>query len=368
MHRFPWWIGLMMACMPGNALGQGRQQDTQLAPVWKVSHHDSAASLRGLFVDPLGQWAWASGSGGTVLRSPDRGATWENVSPPDAAAFDFRDIHGLSDGAQAVAMAVGSPARIYRTRDAGRRWEVVFEDTRPEIFLDAMAFWNDEQGIAFGDPIRGRFVILHTSDGGASWSELDFDQQPEALEGEGGFAASGTCLCLRGNQVWIGLGGARQQGDPPQARLLVSDDRGATWRSLISPLKSAAASGIFSLVFSDPDRGIAVGGTYDEPDDSSSHIGITEDGGRTWTRPGSTPRGYRSCVAVCNQIRWGNRPRLLAVGKTGNDYSTDGGHNWKALDDQGFYAVACDLAGNTVIAVGADGRIGVLPTRELELD
>ena len=41
---------------------------------------------------------------------------------------------------------------------------------------------------------------------------------------------------------------------------------------------------------------------------------------------------------------------------------------WKPLNDQGFYAVDSNAVGGTVIAVGPEGRIGVLPVLELELD
>ena len=57
-----------------------------------------------------------------------------------------------------------------------------------------MDFWDDMNGIAFGDAIDGRLLILRTSDGGDSWQELPFDQRPEVAEGQGAFAASGTCL------------------------------------------------------------------------------------------------------------------------------------------------------------------------------
>ncbi|MDG1809094.1 MAG: hypothetical protein P8I27_14470 [Pirellulaceae bacterium] len=353
-----------LSCMTQVTLAQPQDESRDIR--WQVQQHDSAASFRGVDVTSDGQVAWVSGSDGTVLRSEDRGKTWSDVSPPAADKFDFRDIHGFPDGDQAVAMAVGSPARIYRATQQGRNWELVYEDTRPEIFLDAMAFWTDLEGIAFGDPIDGKVVILRTHDGGKSWTEIPRDKQPKSLAGEGGFAASGTCLCLVGEQtVLIGLGGARQSNDPSAARILISRDRGSTWQATTAPLKAGAASGIFSIAFADNKQGVAVGGTYDQPEITTDNFAITADGGTTWNRPTSTPRGYRSCVFVVPSPSESAPVRYIALGKTGSDYSVDLGKTWKSLSDQGFYAASASDSGGTVIAVGSEGRIGVLPAQDL---
>ena len=330
---------------------------------WIVTHHESAASFRGVHIHDRGTSIWVSGSKGTVLHSVDLGKSWQDVSPEGAGEFDFRDIHGFDGGEHAVALAVGSPARIYRASEYGETWQVVYEDTRPEIFLDALAFWDNQNGIAFGDPIDGRLVILRTSDGGKSWAELESDKQPVTLEGEGGFAASGTCLCIQGAKVFIGLGGDRKQGDPVNARILMSADRGGSWKVIKTPMKSGTASGVFSITFTDDLHGVAVGGTYDDPDDKTNNICITEDGGMTWFRPKSTTRGYRSCVAVTDLVNVFSLQfkGAIAVGKTGTDYSSDHGKTWIPWNNQAFYAVGSSELGHTVIAVGPEGRIGVLP-------
>lgn len=335
---------------------------------WQLGQHKSGASFRGVHLAPKGPYAWVSGSQGTVIRSEDGGKSWSDVSPENAETFDFRDIHGFADGQKAVALAVGSPARIYRTTNGGQQWQVVYEDTRPEIFLDAMAFWNEREGMAFGDPINGKIVILRTRDGGQSWQEIPRDQQPDALENEGGFAASGTCLALRDDQgVVIGLGGARNADEPTEARILVSTDRGKTWESKLAPLTSGSASGVFSIVFTDSTNGIAVGGTYDQPDVRTGNIAVTRDGGNQWKRPLASPRGYRSCVVSFDGIADG-QSYLIALGKTGADISSDGGNTWRAFSPVGFFAGSVGNDGKTLIAVGSEGRIGVLSLQDLALD
>ena len=356
---------LLLLLNPTTSLSQETENED---PNWQLEQHESAASFRGVYVTPAARYAWVSGSQGTILRSDNGGQSWTDVSPENAKDFDFRDIHGFANGKQAVALAVGSPARIYRTTNQGQEWQVVYEDTRPEIFLDAMAFWNEQDGIAFGDPINGKIVILRTHDGGQSWQELPRDQQPDALENEGGFAASGTCLALQGEEsVVIGLGGARNEAQPGDARILVSRDRGKTWQAKMAPLASGAASGVFSIAFINPQQAVAVGGTYDQPEIRTGNIAITQDGGSQWTRPNGSPRGYRSCVVAFDSINKG-KTYLMALGKTGADLSSDLGNSWRAFSNEGFFAASVGNNGKTLIAVGSEGRIGVLSLRTLALD
>ena len=48
----------------------------------------------------------------------------------------------------------------------GHRFQSINHD--PTGFLDAIAFWDAEHGIAMGDPVNGRFMILTTADGGVN--------------------------------------------------------------------------------------------------------------------------------------------------------------------------------------------------------
>src|SRR6476620_56526 len=89
-------------------------------------------------------------------------------------------------------MAVDSPAYILKTNNGGDSWRTVFQDFSPGMFLDAMEFWNEQSGIAIGDPINGRFFIIRTFDGGNSWQPIPESYKPVAEKGEACFASSGT--------------------------------------------------------------------------------------------------------------------------------------------------------------------------------
>ncbi len=318
---------------------------------WVVQPSPTKERLRGLSV-VNSRVAWASGNRGTVLVTTDGGAVWKIKPVPGASALDFRDVHGVSERvAYLLSIGAGEKSRIYKTSDGGTSWnlQVKLQDARG--FLDAIAFWDADHGIAMGDPIDGRFTILTTDDGGASWKPSSPEGMPPALDNEGAFAASGTCLVVEGDKnAWFGTGGASV------TRVFRSTDRGRTWTVQNTPIPAGnASSGIFSLAFRDADHGVAVGGDYRQPDRAGQVIAITSDGGRSWTRPeGRGPRSFRSGVVyLANR----SRPTLAAVGPSGADASVDGGRNWFPLSDSGAHSVdAADSASGW--AVGEGGTIG----------
>ena len=314
---------------------------------WVSQVSGTTASLRGLSVVNRNV-AWASGAGGTVVRTSDGGNTWHASNVPGAEALDFRDVQAF-DPRTAILLSAGEPAKIYKTTDGGQSWTERYANETPGVFFDAMAFWDRRHGIAFSDPIDGRLLIITTDDAGDSWRESPKDSAPATLDGEAGFAASGTCLAVQGqSNVWIGLGGAA-------ARVLRSTDRGRTWNVSTTPILSGAASrGIFSIAFRDDRHGVIVGGDYQQELLAQGNVAWTDDGGMTWTLvTDSPPAGYRSCVAYVAGI---GTPTWVAVGPTGSDISTDDGRTWRAIGTTGYHAVAF-AADGTGWAIGANGSL-----------
>lgn len=303
------------------------------------------ASFRGLSAVSE-QVAWASGSGGTVLRTINGGETWLDVSVPRADSIQFRDIEAFNEDV-AVVMGVASPAKFYRTTDGGTTWEEVYSNTDPDIFFDAMGFWDSQNGIAFGDAMDGHLPIITTNDGGESWKEIDYSNLPESPKGEGGFAASGTCLTTYGEStVWIGLGS-------PASRVFKSEDKGKTWSVVETAMKRPKPTGgIFSLAFTSGSYGVAVGGDYEDDKDNSLNASVTTDGGKTWNViTENKPNGYRSVVAnVPTTELW------ITAGTSGIDVSKDNGKTWEAVSTEGYHAASFGsskigwLSGNGKIA------------------
>jgi photosystem II stability/assembly factor-like uncharacterized protein len=319
------------------------------AAQWHPLSSPTDVELRGLsVVSP--QVVWASGMRGTVLRTTDGGATWERDTIPGASKLDFRAIAATSRDV-AHALSIGDSSRIYRTTDGGRTWSLRFTGTRKGSFFDAIQFRDAKHGIAMSDPVDGRFLIITTDDGGETWHEMPTAGMPPALAGEGGFAASGTCLIVRGERdAWLVSGGASV------ARLYHSTDRGRTWTVHDTPLRAGVPSaGIFSVAFRDAAHGVIAGGDYQQPTLRGRNLAITSDGGATWTLAdsSSSPMGYRSAVAF---VPGRNGRVLLAAGLSGTDISRDGGRTWTPVDSVAYNSVA--FAGDgSGWAVGPKGRI-----------
>ncbi|HKG91328.1 MAG TPA: hypothetical protein VKA84_05530, partial [Gemmatimonadaceae bacterium] len=319
----------------------------QASGPWEPQRSGTTAGLRG--VGAAGATvAWASGTGGTYLRTTDGGRTWRASVVPGADSLDFRDVHAFDAG---TAVLMATAGRIYRTRDGGRGWTLAYANVREGIFLDGMAFWDERRGIAFGDPMPdrgGRFLVLLTGDGGASWREVPADRLPPSLPGEAAFAASGTSIAVGATgMAWFATGGAT--GTAAVARVFRTEDGGETWSVSDTPVPAGAGSrGIFSLAVA-PDAagaaGVAVGGDYQAPNEARDNVALTQDGGRGWSlpRPGGgdpaagRPGGYRSAVAYVP----GSAGRaLVAVGTSGTDRSADGGATWARVDTTAYNAVA----------------------------
>jgi photosystem II stability/assembly factor-like uncharacterized protein len=316
---------------------------------WQPLSSPTDTELRGMsVVSP--SVLWASGARGTVLRTTDGGSTWTLDSVPGAAGLDFRAIAATSADVAHV-LSIGDSSRIYRTTDGGRSWSLRFTSTRRGSFFDAIQFWDAKHGIAMSDPVGGRFLIVTTDDGGDSWTEMPSDSMPLALPGEGGFAASGSCLTVLGDaEVWLASGGAAL------ARVYHSADRGRHWTVRDTPVRAGVASaGIFSVAFRDSRHGVITGGDYRQPALRGRNLAVTSDGGETWllADSASSPSGFRSDVAFLP----GSVGRtLVAVGLSGTDRSDDGGATWTAVDSVAYNSLRFATS-TTGWAVGPKGRI-----------
>ena len=201
------------------------------AQTWIAQSSGTTASLRGVSaVSP--SVVWASGAGGAYLRTLDGGATWHAAAVPGAGDLDFRGLRALdSHTAWLMSSGPGEKSRIYRTADGGAHWSPLHTNPDAGGFFDALAFWDARRGIVLGDPVDGQFVILTTADGGATWQRRKL---PPALPNEGAFAASNSCLPVRGKrEVWFGTGG------PSGARVFHSHDGGENWEVAGTPLRHA---------------------------------------------------------------------------------------------------------------------------------
>ena len=305
--------------------------------------------------------AWASGRGGTVLRTLDGGAHWQAMHVPGAEALDFRDIEGFStDGAVLLSIGPGADSRVYRTEDGGRSWKLALQNADPRAFFDCMAF-DGEHGWLLGDPVDGAFQVHATNDGGRTWV-LQRGAMPTALEDEAAFAASGTCIATTpwGGRMIVGGGGAARAYVDAAGAAAPGTAGGAyfdaSWSAYATPMPARVpAAGIFSAAPAGEDM-LLVGGDFErEAAPGSAALAQRQEDGSLEVSALPDPRAYRSGVACVGDVQ----PRCIAVGPSGVDVLIDG--RWQPLSDTGYDAI--DLAGNVGWASGDKGRIARIEVR-----
>jgi photosystem II stability/assembly factor-like uncharacterized protein len=300
---------------------------------------DVKSSLRGLSVVD-NDIAWVSGTKGTVGVTADGGRTWSFMIVPGFDKLDFRSIYAFN-GKEVVIANAGSPAYILRTDDGGNKWNIVFQNNDPGCFFDGVDFWDEKNGIIYGDPLDGRMFIMITSDGGRTWIELPAESRPAVSQGEASFAASGTGIRCYGKRMIVMVTGGSV------SELHISDDAGKTWLSASLPFtQGSVTSGAFSAAFKEHNA-IISGGDYINEELMVNHIFYSEDRGKTWKAPEKPTGGFRECVIFISG------KSAIAAGPGGVDCSYDKGLTWESLThEKGFHVVAKARRGQLVLLAG----------------
>jgi hypothetical protein len=307
----------------------------------KLLTSGTKTSMRGLSV-VTDKIVWASGSSGTVAKSVDGGDTWQWLTVKGYEKTDFRDIEAF-DEKTAIIMGIDSPAVILKTIDAGETWTLVYKNDAKGMFLDAMDFENDKNGIVIGDPINDLFFTATTKDAGNTWQEEIVSKKIIAAKGEAAFASSGTNIrkLKNGNRIFVSGGLASH---------FFIDNK----KMEIPILQGKETTGANSIAAKNNKMFIVVGGDFNAKDSTTKNCFITKDGGVKWTAPSTPPTGYRSCIEYVYKQTW------ITCGINGVDITTNDGNNFKQISITSFHVCRRAKKGNAVFFAGGGGRIGRL--------
>src|SRR6476661_6935370 len=115
---------------------------------WIKQNVNTTASLRGLSVVNE-KIVWASGTGGTVIRTINGSKSWNVITVPGAEKLDFRDVEAFdANTAYILSIGNGESSRIYKTTNGGKNWQLQFKNTNEKAFFDAIACWDRNNCIA----------------------------------------------------------------------------------------------------------------------------------------------------------------------------------------------------------------------------
>jgi hypothetical protein len=338
---------------------------------WAIQQSHTTASLRGIH-NAGGGVVWASGTGGTVLRTGDNGQTWRTCAVPQGAEkLDFRGIQAFDANAAIVmSSGTGTLSRLYKTVDACRTWKLVFTNPDQNGFWDALQF-NGRFGVLIGDQVSGHLPVFFSTDGGETWGKLDPMAIPAEGKNQSFFAASNTSLLLdpRSKNFYLLTGGGNTSFIAVELRLTAGTIcKECLHVSFAHPeLAVGETAGGFSLASRLNGQKlvvVAVGGDYKAPErmDGTAAFWIDDQGHKErWQAPDTPPSGYRSAVAY-----YAPRKAWIAVGPNGTDVSMDDGRNWRALKPTAGQAPDANRNWNALslpFVAGSGGRIGKLGGR-----
>jgi photosystem II stability/assembly factor-like uncharacterized protein len=352
------------------AFAIGQSNPPAAPPVWQMQSSGTTAGLRGIdSVD--GTVAWASGTGGTVLKTLDGGAHWTVCAIPDAAkdgaTLDFRGVQAF-DAKTAIVMSSGKGklSRLYKTKNGCKTWKLIFMNPDKDGFWDAAFFDSYGWGRLLGDPVKGRFTLFFSEDKGNIWTRQISKGLRVQPEMQGAFAASNSSLISQGLFAAFGSGGPSgtyiymtNEGmiclDECTPEL---DGRKNTWERYSIPIAQGSTStGVYSIgerqymenSYKYMKLYLAVGGDFTRPNDSIGTAAWSSDGGEHWTASTTPPHGFRSAVQWSEALKaW------ITVGTNGSNISRDDGKTWQPLDNGNWNALSLPFV------VGPNGRIARL--------
>jgi photosystem II stability/assembly factor-like uncharacterized protein len=318
----------------------------------QMLHSSIPTNLRGL--SPVDDSVvWVCGSNGHVGKSTDGGTTWKWMRPDGLPKSDFRDVEAFDEN-RAVLMAAGFPAVILYTENGGESWTEVFRSNDSAVFLDAMDFWNEQEGVCIGDWIDGKPYTLYTNNGGKTWQLMGDTKFEPLTEKTASFAASGTCI--RTYEVGKNKGFMQAISSGKAHGLLIGHCVGqpVKFEYEFKAMKyetSAPSQGIFSLCINADTTIWVAGGDYAQP--AQGYFAIMKKN-ENFFRPESNVSGYRSCIEA---FSYNNTAMVIACGSNGADVTALKQITWKTISQVPLNTAIKAKKGSAVFLTGQQGTI-----------
>lgn len=218
---------------------------------------------------------------GRSLATQDGGANWQ------VKRTDFGQALALQFTTKQIGWLIGADGRLYKSTDGGETW--LTGPVAQGTYYSNVRFDTETLGwVRRSGYVNSGFAV--TQDGGVTWTDMNLPYNIVSLR--------------LGADVWIAVGDT--------GTVLVSKDRGTTWKSVFTGTNAY----LYAATFSDAKTAWVVG--------SDGVVLKSTDAGSTWisTRPAGNS-GLRDIRFANAQVGW-------IVGDAGVILSTvDGGKVWR---------------------------------------
>jgi photosystem II stability/assembly factor-like uncharacterized protein len=308
------WKMNVMGSVFGDAHGAVIHKTTDGGATWEkkvLSTGEGEAGLQVQFVDENTGWALIfnfSGGGGSMQRSTDGGNTWNPVGSDSIGIFHFMDAN---NGWTIVNSASGDSSRSIRhTTNGGVNWVTQFTDRSPGAF-EAIQFTDLNNGWVVGRNAK----ILRTTDGGTNWIRIsNTGINPQS---------NSKCLFfLNADTGWIGTNdGIQDQG--PDRVILHTSDGGASWTDSYRVKESNHA--IFSIFFLDANNGWFTGDYGLIGHTGNGATGVVSDKNKTpdaFTLNQNYPNPFNPSTIISYQLSMNNFVTLKVYDVLGREVKT----------------------------------------------
>jgi len=277
-------------------------------PAQRVAH---AAQATMLAAERAGERIVAVGDHGVVLLSDDGGKSFRQAQ---AVPVDLT-LTSLSFIDARCGWAAGHGGVVLHTSDGGETWTLQRSELDKDRPLFALRFFDERHGVAVGL----WSLVLVTDDGGASWQPVEMPVPDGAKKAD--LNLLGLFTDTKGR-----LFAAAERG-----MVLRSDDRGRRWTYLTSGYKGSFWTGLATADGALLAAGLR-GSLYRSTDD-----------GRSWTRVETQSKASITALAQAGS-------EIVGIGLDGLVLrSSDGGASVKT-------ELRTDRVSLTALAIGADGR------------
>jgi len=266
--------------------------------------------------DNTAMWAHAVDGTGAIVdrwtRSLDGGLTWS--SGTFNAGTGLSMIFALDGGSCWAVFNTGATQGLYKTQDGGTTWVKKGGVYGSSSFANIIHFFNEDDGIAQGDPLGGYYEIYTTTDGGETWTRVPQANIPAPTSGEYGITGNYSAI---GDNIWFGTN---------KGRIFRSTNKGLNWTAVLTPFGDAE---VVQPEFVDAMHGIAFRSYLNlglEP-----FLDVTSDGGVTWSEVAVTGDMYARFFAAIPGSTNTYVGSSSAAGGNGISVSYDGGYTWNVV-------------------------------------
>jgi photosystem II stability/assembly factor-like uncharacterized protein len=270
----------------------------------------------------------AAGEHGVTVVSNDAGATWAPLG--DRLPQTFTRIRAVS---ASLVFAVGPNGTLARSSDGGRSWAALGVSTSEDVI-----------DVSFADAFIGYAVdaagtVLRTENGGVSWQILNtgYSATPQAVlaldaetvlliggrgvlrttDGGDTFSRVRARIVAAARLFNVDRAGGRVFAYGSK-NIVASSDRGRTWKKVLRPRKALLAS----LDFVSARTGFVLG--------QDGQLFKTRNGGRRWADLSAVGSDDATGMAFSSELR--GYLTLSGFGEDADGYllrTTDGGRTWR---------------------------------------